>query len=317
MAIKPKKLSPGGTIGVPAPSSPYFNRSELERALEWWEGEGYKVKLGEGIHARTMYTAGDPETRAKDITAMFADDEVDVVMTLHGGYGAQQTVPLIDWDVVRANPKPFVGYSDITALHVPLHTYCDLVTFYGPTFADSTHPKVKPFNRERLLQALTSTEPLGEVPMNPDDKFVSTLAPGKVTGQMVGGCLWLIGQAIATPWQLDLEGKIFFFEDVDCPTWYMDGLLNQMTQAGLLDGVIGVVVGELEKCDWSENKPEWPQTHSIEDVLHMYIDPLGVPAVYGYPMGHGDYLTTTPLGVEVTLDADNKKLTIDEAGVTD
>ncbi len=316
MATKPKPLPPGGTIGVPAPSSPYFNLTEVERALEWWQKQGYEVKLGNGIHARTMYTAGDPQTRADDITAMFADDDVDVVMTLHGGYGAQQTVPLVDWEVVKANPKPFVGYSDITALHVPLHTYCDMVTFYGPTFADSTHPKAKPFSRERLQTALTSTEPLGEVPLNPEDEFVSTLAPGKVSGQMVGGCLWLIGQAIATPWQLDLDGKIFFFEDVDCPAWYMDGLLNQMTQAGLLKNVIGVVVGELEKCDWRDTKPEWPQTLSIEDVLHQYIDPLGVPCLYGYPMGHGDYLTTTPLGVEVTLDADNKKLTIDEAALS-
>lgn len=317
MATKAKTLKPGGTIGVPAPSSPYFNISELERAQEWWEGKGYKVKLGKGIHARTMYTAGDPKTRADDITAMFGDDEVDVVMTLHGGYGAQQAVPLIDWDVVKANPKPFIGYSDVTALHVPMYMKADLVTFYGPTFADSTHPKSKPFTRERLVKALTSTEPLGEVPLNPDDEFVSRIAPGKVTGEMVGGCLWLLGQAMGTPWQLNLDGKILFFEDVDCPIWFIDGILNQLTQAGALDNVIGVVVGELEKCDWSEGRPEWPQTLSLEDVLHQYIDPLGVPSLYGFPMGHGDYLTTTPLGVQVTLDADNKKLTIDEAALVD
>jgi muramoyltetrapeptide carboxypeptidase len=164
-----------------------------------------------------------------------------------------------------------------------------------------------------LLKALTSTEPLGEMPRKPGDDYIRPLTPGKVSGQLVGGCLWLLGQAIGTEWQIDLDGKIFFFEDVDAPPWYIDGVLNQMTQAGMLKGVIGVVVGELERCDWSENRPEFPQTLSIEDVLERYIQPLGVPAIYGLPLGHGKNMATLPLGVEVTLDADARKLVVDEA----
>ena len=148
--------------------------------------------------------------------------------------------------------------------------------------------------------------------MNPHDDYIRDLAPGMVSGTMVGGCLWLLGQTIGTPWQIDLAGKIFFFEDVDAPPWYIDGLLLQMTQAGLLDDVIGVVVGEMEKCQWRETKPEFPQTLSLEDVLERYIEPLGVPCIYGLPMGHGKHLVTSPLNVRVTLNADKKKLTIDE-----
>ncbi|MGH2734045.1 MAG: LD-carboxypeptidase, partial [Actinomycetota bacterium] len=88
MATKARSLPPGGTIGVPAPASPYFNRSELLRGVEWWESKGYRVKLGKSVDARRMYTAGDPETRARDVTDMFADDEVDVVHCLQGGYGS-------------------------------------------------------------------------------------------------------------------------------------------------------------------------------------------------------------------------------------
>jgi muramoyltetrapeptide carboxypeptidase len=128
----------------------------------------------------------------------------------------------------------------------------------------------------------------------------------------VGGCLWLLGQAIGTPWQPDFSGKIFFFEDVEAPPWYIDGILNQMRQVGMLDEVVGVVVGELEKCDWREERPEWPQTLSIEDVLERYIEPLGVPALYGYPLGHGERLCTIPLGVSVTLNADSRTVRIDE-----
>lgn len=124
-----------------------------------------------------------------------------------------------------------------------------------------------------------------------------------------------MGQTIGTPWQIDLEGKILFFEDYDAPPWYLDGLLNQMTQAGLLGGVIGVVVGELERCEWREDRPEFPQTRSIEDVLEAYIEPLGVPALYGLPLGHGNHLATVPLGLAVTLEATEQRLMIDEAAV--
>jgi muramoyltetrapeptide carboxypeptidase len=316
MTIKGRPLRPGGTIGVPAPASPYHNRSEVLRGVEWWEGKGYRVKLGDGIYERDAYLAGDPKTRANDINSLFADSEVDVVQCLTGGYGSAQTLPYLDFDIISSNPKPFVGYSDITALHNALREKTGLVTFYGPGLmsmnADDRDKDSKAFLRKHLLGALTSTDPLGPLPKNPDDDYVRTLTPGKVTGELVGGCLWLLGQSIGTPWEVSLAGKIFFFEDYELPPWYADGLLNQMSQAGMLNDVIGVVVGDLEKCDWREDKPEFPQTLSIEDVLERYIEPLGVPAIYRLPMGHGKYLATTPLGVTATLDADNRTLTIDE-----
>ena len=313
--VKASVMRPGATIGVPAPASPYTNRSELLRGVEWWEKQGYRVKLADGIHERNAYVAGDAATRARDLTAMFADDDVDVVQAFQGGYGAAQTIPLVDWDVVRANPKPFIGYSDITALHVAMLHFADLVTFYGPTFAGVNDKKTKRFNQEHLLRALTSSEPLGEMPKNPEDDYLRPLGAGTVTGELVGGCLWLIGQTIGTPWQPDLSGKILFFEDVDAAPWYLDGLLNQMTQAGMLDNVLGVVIGEMVDCDWREAKPEWSQTLSLEDVLETYIEPLGVPALYGLPLGHGDYQATLPLGVEVTLDADARTLAVNETAV--
>jgi muramoyltetrapeptide carboxypeptidase len=321
MALRPPALRSGGTIGVPAPASPYHNRSDVLRGVEWWERNGYKVKLSDGIYSRDAYVAGDPKARGHDVTAMFDDDDVDVVQCLQGGYGSAQAIPYIDFSVVAGNPKPFVGYSDITSLHAALRHLTGLVTFYGPGLAGVDDPDRPPggrrFTQERLLRALTSTEPLGPIPRKPDDGYLRPLAPGRVSGVLDGGCLWLLAQTIGTPWEVDLDGKIFFFEDYDAPPWYVDGVLNQMKLAGILDGVVGVVVGELEKCDWRESRPEFPQTLSIEDVLEAYIEPLGVPALYGLPLGHGDHLATIPLGVEVTLDAGARTLTIDEAALTD
>jgi muramoyltetrapeptide carboxypeptidase len=315
LTLKGHVLRPGGTIGVPAPASPYHNRSEVLRGVEWWEGKGYKVKLGRNVFARDAYVAGSPEGRAEDLMDAFTDDEVDVVHCFQGGYGSAQTIEFLDFDAIGANPKPFIGYSDITALHTALRHHTDLVTFYGPSLAGVNDKETKSFTQDRLLKALTSVDPLGEVPPDPENKYIRSLGGGSVSAPMVGGCLWLLCQAIGTPWQPDLAGKVFFFEDVDAPPWYIDGFLNQMRQAGMLDEVAGVVVGELEKCDWREERPEFPQTLSIEDVLERYIEPLGVPALYGYPLGHGERLFTIPLGVTVVLNGDDRTLTIQEAAL--
>jgi muramoyltetrapeptide carboxypeptidase len=117
---------------VPAPASPYHNRSQVERAVRLLESFGYRVKLAEHIAAREQYLAGSAETRARDLMAMFTDPEVDAVICLQGGYGSNQVIPLLDYPVIRDNPKPFMGYSDITSLHVAIRQRTGLVTFYGP-----------------------------------------------------------------------------------------------------------------------------------------------------------------------------------------
>lgn len=311
--LKGKPLPPGGTIGVPAPAFAFHNRSEILRGVEWWEQRGYKVKLAEGIYERKGYVAGDPETRAKGVTAMFADPEVDLVMCSDAGFGSAHTIPYIDFEVIRANPKPFVGYSDITSLHTSIRHYTGLVTFVGPLLCDIAHKETKPFTQERFLRAVTSEEPLGDMPRHPEDGYIRSFNSGTATGEMVGGCLWLLAQNIGTPWQIDLEDKIFFFEDVDSPPWYIDGQLTQMKHAGLLDGVLGIVISEMARCDWKQGRADgWPGLTSLEDVFEEHLEPLGVPIVYGFPMGHGDYLATTPLGVDVTIDADKGSLTFNE-----
>jgi muramoyltetrapeptide carboxypeptidase len=156
----------------------------------------------------------------------------------------------------------------------------------------------------------------GEVPRDPDDPYVRTLAGGKVTAPLAGGCLWLLLQTLGTPWEVDLEGAVFFFEDYDAPPWYVDGMLTQLGHAGKLAAVAGVVVGDMEKCDWRETRPEWPRTRSIEDVLEKHLESLGVPVLYKLPLGHGKHLATIPLGVTATLDADARTLTFGHRGLT-
>src|SRR4030095_10095718 len=139
--IKPPPLPEGGTIGVAAASSPFENRSEIDRGIRWYEARGFRVKLAPGVYARDDYVPGDARARPAYVTALFADDAVDVVQMLRGGYGASQVVPLLDYDVIAANPKPFVGYSDATALHVAIRQRTGLVTFYGLGLTSMGSPK--------------------------------------------------------------------------------------------------------------------------------------------------------------------------------
>jgi len=309
-----KPLPPGGTIGVAAPASPYDSRSEVLRGVEWWESQGYKVKLAPHVYDRDDYVAGDAQDRAADLNALFADPEVDVVQALQGGYGSAQAIPYLDFDAIAANPKPLVGFSDITALHVAVRQRAGFPTFYGNGLVGVGDPEVSKFTRERLLDVLTG-DATGPVPPNPDDPYTRALGGGSVTAPLVGGCLWLLMQTLGTPWEIELEGAIFFFEDYKAPPYYIDGQLTQLRHAGKLDNVVGVVVGEMEGCDWGDLRPasDWARSRSLEDVLEEHLEPLGVPVLYRLPLGHGKHLASIPLGVRYTLDADRRTLTLEES----
>jgi len=308
-----RPLPAGGTIGVAAPASPYDARSEVLRGVEWWESQGYRVKLAPNVFARDDYVAGDPQGRAADLNALFADTEVDVVQALQGGYGSAQTIPYLDFEAIAANPKPFVGFSDITALHVAIRRRTGLPTIYGNGLVGVGGPEATEFTRARLLDVLRG-EAANEVPRNPDDPYVRAIRGGTATATLVGGCLWLLMQTMGTPWELDVQGAILFFEDYKAPPYYVDGMLTQLGHAGKLEQVAGIVVGEMKDCDWGDQRQasDWARSRSLEDVLEAHLEPLGVPVLYGLPLGHGKHLASIPLGVRYTLDADRRSLTLEE-----
>ena len=271
------------------------------------------MKLAQGIWERDDYVAGDARKRAEDLSALFSDPEVDVVQALQGGFGSAQAIPFLDFDLIADNPKPLVGFSDITALHVALRQKAGLATIYGNGLVGVGSTEVTPFSKDRLLEVLRGGG-AGAVPPKPDDPWARTIRGGKVTAPLVGGCLWLLMQTMGTPWEIELDRAILFFEDTHSPPYYIDGNLVQLTHAGKLDNVAGVVVGDMDKCDWGDLRPvsDWARSRSIEDVLEERLEPLGVPVLYGLPLGHGKHLAALPLGVACTLDADARTLTVDE-----
>lgn len=301
---------PGSTIGIVTPGSPPETRAEVQRGIGWWESKGYRVKLMPGALEEAGWHAGSPEVRASDLQTAFADPEIEAIQTMRGGYGSAQVIPLLDFDAIAETPKAFVGFSDITALHAALYARAGLATFYGPCLTDVGDPSPSAFTTESFLRVLAG-ETTGPVPEDRDRLTVISIAGGRASGRLVGGCLVDFIYTIGTSWEPDLHGTIFFFEDSNNAPIRIDRALLYLEQIGKLDGVRGIVVGELAGCEWYEHSSA-PRSKTLEDVLDDRLGGLGIPVLYGLPLGHGTSLATLPLGVEATVDADALTLTIDE-----
>jgi len=307
-----RPLPEGGTIGVCAPSGPYYNRSDVLRPGEWWESNGYRVKLTDGVWAKDDYNAGSAERRAADLHALFEDDEVDVIQVLWGGTGAISLLPLLDFELIAAHAKALMGYSDITNLHTAIRQRTGLATFHGPGLGSMGIAGRTEFTWGSALEAFARGG-AGQVPRDPENAYTRSIAGGRASGPLVGGNLFTLSHLIGTPWQPVFDGAILLIEEVDEAAYHIEVELQQLRLAGMLDGVAGVVVGELHGC--GKPDPETPRDRSLEDVLERYLEPLGVPVIYPLPLGHGKHLWTVPLGVRATIDGDARTLTVDEPGV--
>jgi muramoyltetrapeptide carboxypeptidase len=312
---KAKKLEIGDTIGVISPSSPSEKKSDVVRAAETFESYGYKVVLSKNLNKSKGFTAGTEEERADDLREMFRRDDIDAVFVTQGGYGSAQLIRHIDFDLIAHNPKIFTGYSDITSLHLAIMKFSEVVTFHSPGFSRFNSEDLTDYTRESFFKTLTQTEPIGEIKMADPKKWVNRINPGVAEGIITGGNLTLICATLGTPYEIDVRGKILFFEDLDTEPWIFDHNLSHLRNAGKFAQAAGIVVGECKNCVPFLYNPGYYVDTSLEDVLDYYIKPLGIPAIYGLPMGHTDDLATVPLGVAAKLDADNKKLEILESGV--
>jgi muramoyltetrapeptide carboxypeptidase len=300
---------PGSTIGIVTPGSPPESRAQVKRALDWWQERGYTARLMPGALEQSDWHAGSPEIRARDIQAAFADPEIDAIQTMRGGYGSAQVIPLLDLDAIAAQPKAFIGLSDITALHVALNRV-GLATFYGPSLTMVGVPSPPEFTTERLLSVLAGAT-TGVVPPDSERLNLIALSPGRASGRLLGGCLLDFLYTIGTPWEIDLDGALFFFEEIGIAPIRLDRALLHLEQIGKLRGVRGIVVGELAGSEW-DNFTSAPRSKTLEEVLAGRLAHLGVPILYGLPLGHGETLATLPLGVQATIDANSMTLTIDE-----
>lgn len=297
----------GDTIGIIATSSP-VDQELLPKAIAEVEALGYKVKVGETCkQSYGGYLAGTPEQRADGLNAMFADDEVDGILCLRGGYGAPQILPLLDYDCIAQNPKLFVGYSDITALHTVFGQNANLATLHGPMAASDLAHGLDDWSKSYLIRALSEPEPLGEL-INPPGEEIVCMVEGCASGPVVGGNLTLVAALMGTPYQLDTRGKLLFLEEIDEEPYRVDRMLTQLALGGVFEDCAGVILGT-----WTNCEPKKREGFSVWDVVQNIVVPYEKPTIWNIQIGHGAVNMALPFGVEATLDATAGKLTIEES----
>ncbi len=275
---------------------------------------GLRVRLGRHVTARAGYLAGNDAERASDLMDMFRDPEVRAVFCVRGGYGSSRLLRLIDFDIIRSNPKIFVGFSDITSLLLAFHRLAGLVTFHGPMLASDLAAGVTDFSEEWLHRALFAPFPLGKVRNPPGDPPPVTIRGGRVSGSLVGGNLSLVAASLGTACQPEWRGRILFLEEVGESPYRIDRMLTHLRNAGVFDAVAGILVGECVGCSSAPGETvSGRETVTVEKVLRDVLGGLGVPVLYGLPIGHGRHRATLPLGVRAVLDATAGFLDIVEA----
>jgi muramoyltetrapeptide carboxypeptidase len=304
---KPRRLRAGDLVGIVAPASSWESRSELLRGIATLESWGLRVRLGDHVNDRHGYMAGLDADRAADLHAMVADPEIAAIVCLQGGYGTPRLIPLLDEAAFRANPKALCGYSDITTLHLAQARWANVISFYSNGVTGLGSPEVTDFSKASLRRALFSDEPYGPIGPNPDDPYVRTVVGGRASGRLAGGCAGLLASAIGTRLQPDFRGRIVVLEEIDNEGYVHDGILTHLRNAALFDGAAGIVVGDITS-KWSGGIGEL----SAEDIVEEVLAPLGLPLIFGLPIGHGKHHATVPLGALATLDADAGTLVVDE-----
>lgn len=315
MTIKPGVLRPGDRIGIVAPASAPYDPARFDNGLAYIRKLGFEPVEAPNARKRLGFLAGSDQERADDLHAVFSDPTIRAVVCLRGGYGTTRILRLLDPGVFRKNPKIFVGYSDITAISAFLLEKCGLVSFYGPMIAVEFAKGPTPFTEASFLRMLTKAEAYGPLGMPEGWAIRETLQGGKAEGELVGGCLTLFHSLIGTPYQVSLRDRIFYFEDLDSEPYQTDRVLTQFLEAGCMDGVRGIVVGECVGCEHVEGRSHYDNCQSFREVILERFGPLNVPIVFGVPFGHGDEKATIPVGVRALLDGDAGELTITEPAV--
>ncbi len=290
-------LKPGDCIGVLAPAS-WEEKSEWEDGVRLLKKRGYRVKLAPSCTAAYGFFAGTDERRAADVNQFFHDDEVKAILCLRGGYGSGRLLDRLDYAMIACHPKPFIGFSDITAMHIALGEKSGIATVHGPMLANLASDNLSTYTSEGFFRGIKSSKPLGALSV-PAGMQMEAVEPGTAEGIVVGGNLSVLLSLIGTPYELKGDGALLFLEDVDLLSYQLDRALNQLYQTGLLNRVNGILFGAFTGGDSELD----PGDFTTAEVIEQYARLLGKPVIKDVPAGHVRDNAFLPFGVHAVMKA--------------
>jgi muramoyltetrapeptide carboxypeptidase len=314
--IKPARLRQGDLVGLIAPGG-HTSDGAIDKAVRNIETLGFRVKPGANLREVHGNYAGQVQQRLDDLHAMFADPQVKAIWCIRGGSGCISLLAHLDYKLIRANPKVLLGYSDITALHLAIHRHAGLVTFHGPV-ASST---MSDYSSEHMLAVLTEPQPTYRIPMALENSRRAVDAPhfamrtvhgGLATGPLMGGNLSLVSALAGTPYAADFRNSILFLEEVNEAPYRIDRWMTQLDLSVGFAKAAGVMIGICEECG-----PEHEDISlTLDQTFDLHLQPLKIPAVTGYSIGHIRNQFTIPMGVRATLDTERQTMTLLEPAVS-
>ncbi|MGN0658174.1 MAG: LD-carboxypeptidase [Emergencia sp.] len=291
----PEKIKKGETVGIICPSSD-IETARIAQCISAVEKLGYKVKAADNLDTcYAGYMAGTGEVRGQWINRMFADPEVKGIFCIRGGDGGSRVMEYLDYDVIRSNPKVFVGYSDVTCLHLAINQNCDLVTFHGPMVSSNM---VDSFDAETAKSFFAAIEAEKDFTFaNPEGFEIGVLKEGAAEGILTGGNLSLLSASIGTPYEIDTKDRILFIEEVCEPITKVEKWAYHLRNAGKLKQCRGILLGQFTKIE-NEDEPAYDAVRCMTDVL----EGLDVPVMYNIQSGHGKPMMTLPMGAVCRMD---------------
>lgn len=299
--IFPEKIKKGDTVAIIAPSSP-VTKDEADRSKKYLEDLGYVVKMGDCTYKKLHgYKAGSGTERANDINKMFADKDVKAIFSIRGGDTSSHVIDKIDINLVKSNPKIFIGYSDVTNLNIYFNQKADLVTFHGPMVKSNMINDFDDFSRMSFFNAINMEKEL--YLQNPEGEDFKVINEGKAEGIIVGGNLALITSMIGTPYEIDTKGKILFFEDIYENVTRVDRMLYHLKYSNKIKDAAGVIVGDFSQC---EN--DYDPSYGINELLHDFFRDVDKPVMYNIKCGHCFPTSTIPLGAMCELNTYNRTI---------
>lgn len=306
--IKPKVLKEGYRIALIAPSSPVTDE-KLELSIESVKFLDLEPIVYPSCTMKHGYLAGLDLLRAKDINHAFLDTSIDGIFCIRGGYGVTRLLNMLDYEMIKENPKILLGYSDITGLHTVLNMRCSLTTIHAPMPTRGWNT-LDSLSLKSLTDNIFSSEPVGQAPTI-EGEPIEIINPGLTEGLTIGGNLSLLTATLGSPYEINTKDKILFIEDVDEKHYRLDKGLTSLALSGKFKDCAGIILGTFADCDDKDTDPQ--DNLTLSQIFEEVVKPFGKPTIRNFRAGHIYPHITIPMGVKTRLDATNGTVTFLES----
>lgn len=298
--IIPKSLKKGDKIGIVAPAN--FSNETATYEIDYLKEKGFELVFGKSFYDKWYGFGGNDETRANDINEMFSNKEIDAIFAIRGGYGSIRFVDKLNYDLIKENPKIFLGFSDITTLLIAINEKTGLVTYHGPMA--SNFKEIPAVTEEAFNKAILEDESYNLLGF---DNSYEIMKDGIGEGQITGGNLSLVVATLGTPYEINTDGKILFLEEVSEESYRVDRMLQHMRLAGKFDKIKGLILG-----DFKPTKKTDPLDMNYEEVFTNNFSNLNVPIIKNLKAGHVRPFITIPIGLNAKIDTYKNEIIIEK-----